>query len=790
MIRCMGCMQEFAEGAAACPHCGYVRGTAAKEAYHLPPESILAGRYIVGRVLGFGGFGVTYIGWDAQLERTVAIKEFLPTTFATRLPGGSAITVYEGAATEQFGFGLSRFVEEAQRLAQFNGIRGITDIYDTFSGNNTAYIVMEFLKGRDVKQVLAADGPLAYEKAQDIVLHVCDTLSPVHARGIIHRDISPDNIYLTDDGEVKLLDFGAARYESSVNSKSLSVILKSGYAPEEQYRSRGDQGPWTDVYALAATFYKMLTGVTPPDSMERAVRDELQEPSKLGAQLPKGAENALLNALNIRKGDRTQSVEAFKMALQSDEVERVRAKPVRHSGAKVPAAALVAIALTGVLLVAFFALRGVGVVTIGETTPLADSYGTAGQDGKVVVPNLTGMSEEEAAQALEECGLVLEECTPYVSTEDYIGKVVGQTPSAGREVEEGNPVTLHMGVGSLLQAMKNGDIPTVVGMPIVECVGYLPSLSEYGEELYNPNYVYGYSDEVTVGCVVSMNWNAERDSYYIVVSAGPEDATPPNGEIRAPFLTADVTLVLHVATPGYENSDNENSIRRRVFFEYAGSDSAWESLFSSSPSSYFSDSEELLENPVRNIQWQWESSIYENAQAWDGEELNFRVNYYHGSGENYTETQIPLTQTLLVQLEGEPPRIDSVEYWDIEEVEARIKSGELDQNNLGLSNFDELTREDFKEYNENIVVVHLTGDFAVHENYLLSINGDNGFSGYCYQKGELYVLEHNLWRTFYNEGEDTLLDLTLFSDIEYTISPDGNQITATMRPPAHYSGGQ
>ncbi|MDR2931722.1 MAG: serine/threonine protein kinase, partial [Oscillospiraceae bacterium] len=308
---CMGCMERIDDTADICPLCGYKKGTPPREAYHLPPETILRGRYIVGRVIGYGGFGVTYIGLDAQLERKIAIKEFLPSDFATRMPGDINVTVYANDAQEQFEAGLKSFVDEAHRLARFNSKPGIVDIYDSFSENLTAYIVMQFLDGKTVKQIMQEEGAFPYERARDIILPVLKTLQDVHQENVIHRDIAPDNIFITKDGEVKLLDFGAARYATTFHSKSLSVILKPGYAPEEQYRSRGNQGAWTDVYATAATFYKMITGVTPEESMERAMKDTVQEPSRLGVAVPKNAETAIMNAMNVRIEDRTQSAEEF-----------------------------------------------------------------------------------------------------------------------------------------------------------------------------------------------------------------------------------------------------------------------------------------------------------------------------------------------------------------------------------------------------------------------------------------------------------------------------------------------
>jgi serine/threonine protein kinase len=384
-------MEQFEDQLAACPHCGYIRGTSALEAYHMPPENILRGRYVVGRVLGFGGFGVTYIGWDAQLERKVAIKEFLPTTLATRMPGSTAITIYGGESTAHFEDGLVRFVDEAQRLAKFNGLPGIVDIYDSFSENNTGYIVMQFLEGRDVKEILSAEGSMPYDRALPIILAVTETLEKVHAQGLIHRDIAPDNIYITKDGAVKLLDFGAARYESALNSKSLSVILKPGYAPEEQYRSQGEQGSWTDVYALAATFYKMITGVTPEDSMERSVQDDLKEPSRMGTELPRPAENALMNALNIRADNRTKNMTEFAASFGQEEVVRVKVKQKR----KTPVWLIIALVGAVVCLILFFGFRS----ATGAIQPINLP------DGMVNAPGLINRQEDEAIQLAQENGL-------------------------------------------------------------------------------------------------------------------------------------------------------------------------------------------------------------------------------------------------------------------------------------------------------------------------------------------------------------------------------------------------
>ncbi|MCI6885630.1 MAG: serine/threonine protein kinase, partial [Lachnospiraceae bacterium] len=338
---CMGCMREYDDRFNVCPHCGYEFNTPPKQSYHIPPGSVLQQRYIVGRALGFGGFGITYIGWDYVMARKVAIKEYLPSEFATRMPTQLKVTVYSGEREEQYKEGLIKTMEEARRLAKFESVPGIVQIYDCFEENGTSYIVMEFLEGMSLKDYLAEKGNMTPEQALPVVLQIAAAMEAVHKTGILHRDIAPDNIYVLNPDEpdslrVKLLDFGAARYATTKHSKSLSVIIKPGYAPEEQYRSRGDQGTWTDVYALAATFYKMLTGVTPEDAMERSVKDEVKKPSRMGIKISKPTETALMNAMHVKIQDRTQTMEEFSQELMAAEVKERAVTKDKQAVASIP----------------------------------------------------------------------------------------------------------------------------------------------------------------------------------------------------------------------------------------------------------------------------------------------------------------------------------------------------------------------------------------------------------------------------------------------------------------------
>ena len=228
MKRCMGCMAEIETDARICPHCGYRQDTEVRESYYLVPGTVIQNRYIVGRVIGAGGFGITYIGWDNVLRRVVAVKEYFPSAFATRGYRNNQITVYSGAAREDFYAGLDSFMKEAKRLASFGNIEGIVQIFDCLQENGTGYIIMEYLKGKTVKELLKAGKRYTADEAAAVLTPVMNALSQMHNAGIIHRDIAPDNIFVTDEGEVKLLDFGAARYASAAQA-SFAPRIPQGF---------------------------------------------------------------------------------------------------------------------------------------------------------------------------------------------------------------------------------------------------------------------------------------------------------------------------------------------------------------------------------------------------------------------------------------------------------------------------------------------------------------------------------------------------------------------------------
>lgn len=305
---CVFCSAKL--NGAFCASCGRKQNEYQPAPHHLQPGTILAGKYMVGGVLGEGGFGITYIGRDTILDMTVAIKEYFPSGVVNRNNTISAeITSPIGEAITFFEKGKKSFLDEARILAKFSNEQSIVSVRDFFSENNTAYIVMEYLEGVDLKTFIEKNGAMDFKSSVDMLSPVMTALSKIHSQGLIHRDISPSNIMILNDGTVKLLDFGAAREVSGADEKSLSILLKPGYAPEEQYRTRGKQGPWTDVYAISATMYKMLTGITPDDAMNRLFSDELKMPTELGVTIDPIAEKALFKGLSVMQKDRYQNID-------------------------------------------------------------------------------------------------------------------------------------------------------------------------------------------------------------------------------------------------------------------------------------------------------------------------------------------------------------------------------------------------------------------------------------------------------------------------------------------------
>ncbi|MCI8950308.1 MAG: serine/threonine protein kinase [Lachnospiraceae bacterium] len=396
MIRCLNCMKTFDEQFGVCPHCGFMPGTPPKEAYHLYPGTVLNGHYIIGTTVGFGGFGITYRAWDKVLDKMVAIKEFYPNGIVNRVPGEKAVIIYSGNRADEFLNGKIRFLAEARNMARFNTHPNIVNVYEFFEENNTAYIAMEFLDGMSYKQYIAANnGRIDCQTAVNVVLSVTDALREIHKVKIIHRDISPDNIFMVPvepgaaNYKVKLIDFGAARFSSGEEEKTLSIILKPGYAPPEQYRSRSKQGPWTDIYAVGAVLYRSVTGRMPEESVNRVVEDHLPPPNALVPEIPQYLSDTIMRAMALSQELRFQNVDQFQAALRNQtRVRDVQAELKRRKKIRGISIALIILGLSGAGL-------GCRMIYVGKQKALYNVQANV----SLLMPDVNGAKEEEVKAA-------------------------------------------------------------------------------------------------------------------------------------------------------------------------------------------------------------------------------------------------------------------------------------------------------------------------------------------------------------------------------------------------------
>lgn len=345
---CYSCFKQYDDEYDICPYCGQETITEPEEPIYLHPGVILNERYIIGKCAGQGGFGIVYKAWDKKLSTIVAVKEFFSSKIAIRYPGESEVRISR-KHKDEFLYRKSRFLTEARYISKFIDQKSIVDVYDHFEQNGTAYIVMEYLKGVNLSQYLEQHGGRIDQKtAITIINQLCSGLSELHKEKVIHCDIAPDNIQVYDGYQIKLYDFGAAKLADS-NEVAIDVVMKPGYSPPEQYSQDNELGAWTDIYALGATFYKMLIGKIPEESTNRKINDTLKAPHEIDPEIPENLSNTIMKAMAVEKHMRFKSIDDFMQTLNSEkkvytiEQEKKRRKRRRHTG--ILAATLVVLAV-------------------------------------------------------------------------------------------------------------------------------------------------------------------------------------------------------------------------------------------------------------------------------------------------------------------------------------------------------------------------------------------------------------------------------------------------------------
>ena len=316
MKRCNNCFETCEIDFNFCPNCRYKEGNEAAQPFYLTPGTILNERYIVGQVLGFGGFGITYMAWDKTLDTVMAIKEYYPSGLVNRIPRTKNVILFSGNRRKEYNHGLMRFLDEARSMARFSSHKYIINVFEYFEENSTAYIVMEYLEGTTLGFFLK-NNKMDMDTCIEVVGYVCQALKDVHKVGIVHRDVSPDNIFLCTNNRIKLIDFGASRFGSE-EEQQRTVILKPGFAPPEQYEKVNIQGPWTDIYALGATFYYMVMGEKPEESTNRKVSDTLVPPHEADRSIPEYIGNTIMQAMAIDRHIRFSQISDFEKALNRE----------------------------------------------------------------------------------------------------------------------------------------------------------------------------------------------------------------------------------------------------------------------------------------------------------------------------------------------------------------------------------------------------------------------------------------------------------------------------------------
>lgn len=463
MKRCYGCMQPIEnEKLHTCPHCGAPLDLEAVPPQFLQPGTVLQNKFIVGKAIGSGGFGNTYIGWNETLLCKVAIKEFYPGQICERDSDGITVRPKDAKSAHHFRAGLQSFLEEARSVANLQDIKGVVAIYTFFEQNGTGYIVMEYLEGMDVKSILKQSGNKKdYEWCRRVILTVLHTLKDIHKRGVLHRDIAPDNVFVTNEGVIKLIDFGAAKHASELANIRTEIVLKQGYAPIEQYSKTAPQGPYTDLYAVAALFYRMLTGMKPIPANNRVNEDSLIPPSSMGIELPEQAELAMMCCLNVKPQYRLQTAEDFMEALGGQnfqpiyEPEWILPPPPPEHGRLV----LHLLSMkTGTKVFLILCVIGLAGAMAGAVTWYVKQNNAKVQTSEQMkaMPDCTGKSLEEAKQLLNNTGIKnISEPVYEYNTQKEEDTVIEQSVVEGSAVSGDTSVQFTVSGGTNKFTMKD-----------------------------------------------------------------------------------------------------------------------------------------------------------------------------------------------------------------------------------------------------------------------------------------------------------------------------------------------
>lgn len=544
-----------------CPHCGYHADSVQIPPY-LPVRTVIANRYLVGKMLEYNGEGATYIGWDLSEKKAVKIREFIPDNFTTRTTSNLQLQVMRGSEAVFQDLHQS-FVEMWTKLARLRGLSALISVTNVVSDYGTSYAIYDHFEGISLRDFLlrSKTGYLPWEKARQLLMPILSTLGTLHNAGIIHRGISPTTLVIGPDGKIKITGFcvGAARTARS----GLNAQLYDGYAAIEQYGFKGSQGTWTDIYSFTAVLYRTLIGSDPISAQERLANDKLMVPGKFAEALPAYVINGLINALQILPEDRTRTVEQLRAELSASPSATaaapapvVPASPV-NTPSKAPVssnqtpseqpqkgksnllAIIIPAAITFVAGFLIFLIVYFGIIPLfNKDKPNPDETISTTSGEPVEVPEFIGRRYTDIAD-----NPVFTENFVFVEERVYdkdvaSGYIVNQSYEPGTMVPQGSTITLYVSKG-----VKEVVLPDLTGLDVDEAK---KRLEELGFEcVVSEKTMPSYRDKEVISMSPSTDKAyAEGTTVYLVVNvAETETSTPDESQTQNPGYTPDSTTL-------------------------------------------------------------------------------------------------------------------------------------------------------------------------------------------------------------------------------------------------------
>ncbi len=505
---CFGCMREKPDFSPECPYCKF-DSSDENSPNALPIKTLLQNRYHIGKVLNENGEGFTYIAYDESAKTPVRVREFFPSGIAERI--NTLVKPYQ-----EYGFDFDKARQEfsalARSLSHLNGFAGLLNITDIFEQNGTTYYVTEYVEAITLRDFLLRNGGvLTYEQFRPLFIPLLSTISSLHAVDILHRGISPDTILVGKDGKLRLTEF--CIHDARTARTSLQASLHKGYAAIEQYGFDGNEGPWTDIYALGALMYRILVGNPPAEATVRITEDTMTVPAAVAKDLPGNALSALANALEIMPEERTKSVEDFKAELsatpklsakyneKTGEVKAVASKQYRNK--------IITISVCSTALVLLIILGGMWMISKETTDPEVEETttvtSTSAQPQSVYfdsdeVPNFVGLLYSDilsAPEYIKTRARFTFEIVKSVPSSEPVGKILSQSPEAGSYISGSQVIKIEISGGNEMTV-----IPNLTNMTKEEAViellkaGFLYENISFGEK---------YNTSILPECVVDIS---------------------------------------------------------------------------------------------------------------------------------------------------------------------------------------------------------------------------------------------------------------------------------------------